>query len=597
MCRICGIYNPEEKNLNERIRLMRDSMLHGGPDDAGLFVDQHFPLALGHRRLSLIDLSSNGHQPMHDEENGLSIVFNGEIYNYQELKNTLIQYGYKFQTNTDTEVILKAYSRWGKSCFELLNGMFAIVIWDQKKSCIILARDHAGMKPLYYAKVGQSFSFASEVRAFSYAGIHFEESHKWPVVFLAFGHLPEPITTLKDLFSLEKGTVMTVELPSLTISKFTFFKWKLSGVLKNEDEALLLLRDTLTAAVNRHMISDAPLGIFLSGGIDSSLLTILASQSKKSDLKTLSITFKEKAFSEEKYQRIVVDKLQTNHASFQVNRSAFNEALPDALLAMDQPSIDGINTYFISKYARTRGLKAVISGVGADELFGGYPSFFHYKELQAVTQLPNMLLELLHFYPDQRVRKLSYAGMHNTAGEYLLMRSLFDAQSIADILGISKQEVESILTEISSYYRCEAEKADRISWFETNYYMQNQLLKDADCMGMWHGLEIRMPFLDKELMMLAGTLHQSIKFHPKQIKYLLVKAFTNLLPEEIWNRKKQGFTFPFEGWLKENEYTKPTSPEEDILYKSFQKNHINWSRYWCALMMNRYTGLRKDVAA
>jgi asparagine synthase (glutamine-hydrolysing) len=127
--------------------------------------------------------------------------------------------------------------------------------------------------------------------------------------------------------------------------------------------------------------------------------------------------------------------------------------------------------------------------------------------------------------------------------------------------------------------------------------MQNQLLKDADCMGMWHGLEIRMPFLDKELMMLAGTLHQSIKFHPKQIKYLLVKAFTNLLPEEIWNRKKQGFTFPFEGWLKENEYTKPTSPEEDILYKSFQKNHINWSRYWCALMMNRYTGLRKDVAA
>jgi len=597
MCRICGIYNPEEKYQQQRIIDMRDSMSHGGPDDAGLFVHGKLPLAMGHRRLSLIDLSSNGHQPMHEEDNNLTIVFNGEIYNYQELRKTLIHYGDTFQSNTDTEVILKAYSRWGNDCFELFNGMFAIVIWDQKKSRLVMARDHVGMKPLYYAKVGQTFTFASEVRAFAHSNIPYEESVHWPVTFLAFGHLPEPKTTLKDVFSLEKGTVMTVELPSLMMTRYSFFKWKLSGILKNEEEAVMLLRDTLTSAVDRHLISDAPLGLFLSGGIDSSLLTILASRSIKSELKTLSITFKEKAFSEEKYQRIVVNTLHTNHASFEVNRSAFNQALPDALRAMDQPSIDGINTYFISKYARTHGLKAVISGIGADELFGGYPSFVHYKQLAAFRQLPNLLLEWLHFYPDQRVRKLSYAGMHNSVGEYLLMRGLFDAQSIAELLSISKQEVNRILAEISSYYACEnAENSDRVSWFETNFYMQNQLLKDADCMGMWHVLEIRMPFLDKELMMLAGSINQTVKFHPKKIKHLLVKSFADILPEEIWNRKKQGFTFPFDGWLKENDYAKPTSPEEERLYKSFQKNNINWSRYWCALMMNRYTMCHKVAA-
>ena len=590
MCRICGIYNPIEENIKQRVLLMRDAMQHGGPDDAGIFVHDAMPFAMGHRRLSLIDLSANGHQPMKDEESGLIIVFNGEIYNYLEIKNTLKSYGHQFRTDTDTEVILKAYLHWGSGAFELFNGMFALAIWDERKSQIILARDHAGMKPLYYSFKNGTFSFASEIRAFKYAGLNFQENDQWPVSFLAFGHLPEPITTFNEVFPLQKGTAMVVDLPGLTFRTHSFFTLQYKEELINEDDAKDLLKLTLTNAVKRHMISDAPLGLFLSGGIDSSLLTILAASISKDQLKTLSIVFNEKKFSEEKYQQIVVGKTGTDHGAYNVTKEIFNSSLEDALLAMDQPSIDGMNTYFISKYARTHGLKAVLSGVGADELFGGYPSFGYYHELKAFQQIPKSFLHQLEHFPNQRVRKVSYGAMHHSTGEYLLLRGLFSARSIAELMDCTLEYVEDILHHISSFYECrELENGNRISWLETNYYMQNQLLKDSDYMSMWHGLEIRMPFLDKELMMLSGLIAQHVKFKHSTPKYLLVQPFENDLPEEIWKRKKQGFTFPFEGWLQENDYTKPVSREESLIYESFQNKKLTWARYWCALLMNRFS--------
>jgi asparagine synthase (glutamine-hydrolysing) len=597
MCRICGIYNPDDKNIVQRVALMRDAMHHGGPDDAGVFVHETMPFAMGHRRLSLIDLSAKGHQPMIDEESGLTIVFNGEIYNYIELKNTLISYGYQFRTNTDTEVILKAYSYWGLGAFELFNGMFALAIWDERKSQLVLARDHAGMKPLYYSCKNGTFSFASEIRAFSCSALNFHENEEWPVSFLAFGHLPEPVTTLQNVFPVQKGTAMVVEMPSLSMKTFSFFSLQYKEDLINEEDAIDLLRMTLTNAVKRHMISDAPLGLFLSGGIDSSLLTILAASISKDQLKTLSIVFNEKKFSEEKYQQIVVDKTGTHHGAYNVTKEIFNASLEDALQAMDQPSIDGMNTYFISKYARTHGLKAVLSGVGADELFGGYPSFGYYHELKAFQQIPKSFLNQLQLYPNQRVRKISYGAMHHTTGEYLLLRGLFSARSIADLLGCSLEYVGQILHNISSHYICgNLENGNRISWLETNYYMQNQLLKDSDYMSMWHGLEIRMPFLDKELMMLTALIAENVKFKKAIPKYLLVRPFENELPEEIWKRKKQGFTFPFEGWLQENDYTKPVTREENLLYESFQNKQLTWARYWCALLMNRFSNKLSQAA-
>jgi asparagine synthase (glutamine-hydrolysing) len=587
MCRIAGIFDPSIKNLQEQVVDMRDAMHRGGPDDAGLFVHPSLPLALGHRRLSLIDLSEAGHQPMIDEE--LTIVFNGEIYNYLELRSTLKHYGHSFKTESDTEVILKAYRQWGVEAFEYFNGMFALALLDEKKQQLVLARDHAGIKPLYYYIDEHCLYFASEIRAFAKAEKVFEENYKWRSAFLTFGHLPEPITTLKNVVPLAKGTALVIELPSLKKKVQKFFKWSFSGKLKVEEEALQLMRETLEQAVERHLIADAPIGLFLSGGIDSSLLTLIASHTRKENLHTLSIVFNEKAYSEEKYQQLIIDQTGAKHQSFLVTKDIFNAQLEDAMQAMDQPTLDGINTYFISMYAKAYGLKAVLSGLGADELFGGYPSFSQQKKMKIVEKMPRQLLRKLQGFPDHRLRKLSYAGMQNTAAEYLSYRGIFTPVSVASLLGTTEKEIENDLISLSEYYPVSTlTNGNRVSWLETNFYMQNQLLKDSDFMSMWHGLEIRVPFLDKEVMLMAGAVHESIKFKTKPPKYLLVKAFENELPEAIWKRKKQGFTFPFEGWLKENEFVKPSNHDEERFYSQFKQKKLSWGRYWCALLMSRF---------
>ncbi len=587
MCRIAGIYNPSSVNIKEQIAAMRDSMRHGGPDDEGVYCHAELPLAFGHRRLSLIDLSTAGHQPMSDEH--LTIIFNGEIYNYKELKSTLQHYGYQFRTNSDTEVILKAFLHWGTDAFEYFNGMFALAIWDEKNKQIILARDHAGIKPLYYYLDHECLYFASEIRAFKFAGKQFQEDKHWRSAFLTFGHLPEPVTTLQDVVPLEKGTLLIIDIPTLKTEKKQFFKWEFTGTLKSEEEALQLIRETLEQAVQRHLVSDAPIGLFLSGGIDSSLLTLIANHNQKENLHTLSIVFNEKEFSEDYYQQLIINKTKAKHQSFVVTEQIFNENLEDAIAAMDQPTIDGINTYFISKYAKEYGLKAVLSGLGADELFGGYPSFRQQPTFDMIKKVPNSILRGLGNLPDHRMKKLSYAGTQNTASEYLLYRGIFTPASVALLLDDTQAAIENQLAAISSYYHVNGvQGGNRVSWLETNFYMQNQLLKDSDFMSMWHGVEIRVPFLDKEVMIMAGVINASLKFNKSLPKYLLVKAFENELPVEIWKRKKQGFTFPFDRWLKENQYSKPHSQEEQKLYKRFSNRKLSWGRYWCALLMNRF---------
>lgn len=589
MCRIAGIFNPKEQHLEKRIIAMRDAMQHGGPDDQGLFIHTQLPLAFGHRRLSLIDLSSNGHQPMHFKDAGLTIIFNGEIYNYREIKSTLQHYGFAFQTESDTEVILKAYSYWGVEAFEFFNGMFALAIWDERNQQLILARDHAGIKPLYYHIEDNTLIFASEIRSFQYSGKKFEENDQWKIAFLTFGHLPEPVTTLNKVKPLPKGSALIIDLPSLNTKKYYFFKWKFKNELRIEEEALQLLRETLAQSVERHMISDAPIGLFLSGGIDSSLLTLIASKTQQRNLHTLSIVFNEKEFSEGKYQQLIIKRTNAKHRSFLVTKDIFNAHLHDAIAAMDQPSIDGINTYFISKYAKDYGLKAVLSGLGADELFGGYPSFQQQKKLKFVQKFPDKVLRGLQHLPDHRMKKLSYAGLQHPAAEYLTYRGIYTSNATARLLHLQETEVEHTLEQIGKHYSLNGlEDGNRVSWIETNFYMQNQLLKDSDYMSMWHGVEIRVPFLDKEVMMLVSSIDPSIKFNQTLPKYLLVKAFENELPIEIWKRKKQGFTFPFEQWLKENEFSKPSVSGEEKLYNKFTQKRLSWGRYWCALLMNRF---------
>lgn len=587
MCRIVGIYNPSSLRLGNEIVAMRDAMQRGGPDDEGVYLDADHPLALGHRRLALIDLSPAGHQPMADLQGRLQIIFNGEIYNFHEIKSILEGFGHQFVTHSDTEVILKAYQQWGIDCFTNFNGMFALAIWDKSQQQLILARDHAGIKPLYYYLSADRLYFASEIRAFYEASIPFTENTNWRTYFLSFGNLPEPITTLQKVIPVAKGTAVVISIPSLKKKEFFFHRLDFTRVVKIEQDALHLIKTQLQAAVKRHLISDAPIGLFLSGGLDSSLLTLIAREYLGEQLHTLSIVFEEQEFSEEKYQKIIIQKTGAIHQSFQITRQDFYVSLPDIFQAMDQPTTDGINTYFISRCAHEYGLTAVLSGLGADEFFGGYPSFQHKGKYSLLSKMPVGILNLFKYTTDHRFKRIGYASMKNSIGEYLLYRGLFAPKAIAGILDCTEREVFESLSNLEAYYPATGlANGNRVSYLESNLYMQNQLLKDADFMSMWHGLEIRVPFLDRFLLNTVTQIDPVIKYkHPK---YLLIKAFSDQLPEAIWKRKKQGFTFPFAQWLRSSSFIEPANSQEKGFYEAFQNDQINWSRYWSILLMNRF---------
>ncbi|HEX8277522.1 MAG TPA: asparagine synthase (glutamine-hydrolyzing), partial [Segetibacter sp.] len=585
VCRIAGIFNPASANLTGDITVMRDSMQHGGPDGKGIYVDDKLPLAIGHRRLSLLDLSNAGHQPMSDLEGCLQIVFNGEIYNFQELKEELNLLGHFFKTTCDTEVILKAYKQWGTECFCRFNGMFALAIFDRKAAHLILARDHAGIKPLYYSIDGGRLFFASEVRAFKAVRPGWPENEKWKIHFLTFGYLPEPITTLQNVISLKKGTFLKIGLPDLAVNEHRFSSFVFNSTIKTLPEAVKAIKDKLTSAVERHLISDAPIGLFLSGGIDSSLLTLLATKTLRNNLHTLSIVFEDEKFSEAKYQKLIIDKTGAKHSSFLIKEEEFASSLPDILQAMDQPSIDGINSYFICKYAHLSGLKAVLSGIGADELFGGYDFYGRTNKVRLLSMLPSAVFGMAENFTVFKNKKLAFLRRKNILGEYLLNRGLYTPEQTASILNCSVAHVNN---EISKVYVPDAsfikDKKDQHSWGDQNIYMQSQLLKDVDYMGMWHGLEVRVPFLDKELMDTVHSIAPSLKFDPTIKKHLLIKAFHDVLPAEIYGRKKQGFTFPLEKWIVPVQTTLQRNVPFTKKLKQLKSGQIQWVHYWGYLL-------------
>ncbi len=580
MCRIAGIYNPKTDNLEADILRMRDSMHRGGPDDAGIFLHNEIPLALGHRRLSFLDLSSAGHQPMPSKDNRLQLIFNGEIYNFQKIRAELKKAGHDFHTQSDTEVILAAFLEWGVDCFQHFNGMFALAIWDEKTSTITLARDHAGIKPLYYFLQKDVLIFASEVRAFKALSAHWQGEELWKPLFFLFGHLPEPFTTLKDVQSLSKGEWMSVHLPSMHVKRGCFYEDDFTTKIYRKETALEAARDILPAAVKRHLISDAPIGLFLSGGIDSSILTLLAAPVLKESLQTLSIQFEEAEYSEEVYQQMVIKITGAKHQAFQVNQQQFETALPDIMEAMDQPSIDAINTYFISKYARQCGLKAVLSGLGADEIFGGYPSFQRFKQWKYLSYVPGFISRKLGNSDYPLLAKLSYERFHPMLSLYLMNRGLYTVEKAAEFSNVELTKLEEALNKIKLPANIDYKSPNANAAMELNLYMKNQLLKDADYMSMWHGLEIRVPFLDKELVQAINSVSPQIKFGSSIPKSLLIEAFSTLLPAEIWQRKKQGFTFPFAYWLKTSDALRPNDKAEEKIFEGFSTGKLHWSRYW-----------------
>ena len=587
MCRIAGIIDlfttPTISSINE----MRDAMYRGGPDDSGVYIDEELNLALGHRRLSLIDLSPLGHQPMMDEEKKIIIVFNGEIYNYRVIRDQLIIKGYHFQSNSDTEVIISAYQEWGFDCFVKFNGMFALVILDKNKNQLIFARDHAGIKPLYYSIDKGSLYFASEIRAFKKINPNWKENPDWKKYFLLFGHLPEPVTTLENVQPLQKGHYAVVNIRDLSFSLHPFYQPNYQYCIQDTKEAIDTVREKLIAAVERHLISDAPIGLFLSGGIDSSLLTIIAKPFLQDNLHTLSIVFEDEKFSEKQYQDIIIQQTGAQHRSYIVTENEFSNSLPDILEAMDQPSNDGINSYFISKYAKEYGLKAVLSGIGADELFGGYPSFYRNETLLRSRLIPKFMFGLANLFPDDKRKKITFLQLKNAMGNYLFNRGFFIPAQIAQLLDCTENEIWQLIEKIAfPGFVNKLNPQEQVSYTEINLYMQNQLLKDTDYMSMWHSVEVRVPFLDKELMATMYSIHPSVRYNSSQIKHLLIKAFEKELPTSIWQRPKQGFTFPFEKWMKNINLNSVATGNGEKLKRGLINGNTHWSRYWAYFLTN-----------
>lgn len=569
MCGISGIFSGNSgERFRDAVSRMNESQSLRGPDDSGILVSGS--AVLGHRRLSIIDLSPAGHQPM--RRGNLVITFNGEIYNFRDLKKELEAEGLRFISNSDTEVILALFEKEGVRAFSRFRGMFAFALFDERENALYLVRDRFGIKPLYYAKTGDGLVFASTVRAIEKSGVgEFPEDERAKILFPMFGSVPLPRTTRRGISAVPDGCFLKSKNGEEKLERYYSSLPLFSGRSDDSPEHLSATGEILRDSVSAHLISDAPLGVFLSGGLDSSAVAALVAASREKHVTTLSLTFDEAEFSEEKYQALVAKKIGSEHIDVRIRKEDFLGSLEDAMTAMDQPTVDGINTYAISKAARGAGLTVVLSGLGADELFCGYKNFHRASLARSLSNIPgSRYFSLL----GGKYGKFSFLRPGSVLGFYLLLRGIFTPAEAAKLAKTDESEAFKVLSELEEELfgserktLLQMQPVQLFSYLETKLYMQNQLLKDSDFMAMRHSIEIRVPFVDCVVVSHAARISPKQKIQGKYNKQILVNAVKDKIPSEVYERKKMGFTFPFERWLRE-------TPE----FKSIRSGH--WSKTW-----------------
>ena len=563
MCGINGIVSltAEADNYSVHIDRMNAALAHRGPDDAGVYSDGR--ATLGHRRLSVIDLSDAGHQPMTSADGRFVIVFNGEIYNFRDLRARL---DYPFRSRSDTEVLLAAWQTWGPQCLDRLIGMFAFAVWDREAGKLHLVRDRLGKKPLYYFRDDLHIVFSSEVRGIAASGLYQPGLNPDAVVdYLRYQTVHQPYTLLKDIRLLPAAHRLSVRGGEERFHRY-WFPLGQTGDRKaglDGETAKRCIHDAFQRAVERRLVADVPFGAFLSGGIDSSAVVAMMSR-LIGRVSTFSISFAEDEFSEARYARIVADKYRTYHHDIRLTAENFLDLLPEALDRMDHPSGDGPNTYVVAKVTREAGITMALSGLGGDELFAGYPVFADSLRLERASGL-NIIPRPARVAAGRIVRGLIpgigsakvaavLAQPHVSAmATYPLYRQVFLDDQIAELLGradLPSNRLERMLTELNQEdaFR-NAGLLSRLAVAEMASYMQHVLLRDTDQMSMAHALEVRIPFLDHELVELVLSLPDELRM-ARPPKRLLVESLGDLLPAEIVNRPKVGFTLPYAEWMK-----------------------------------------------
>jgi asparagine synthase (glutamine-hydrolysing) len=558
MCGVAGIIGDwRRENHGEWLDLMKSAMVHRGSDDHGTHVVDN--CTLGHQRLSIIDTGVSGHQPMISNDQKVVIVFNGEIYNFIELKQ-LLKSEYDFKTHSDTEVIIAAYQRWGRDFVKYLNGMFAIAIYDQEKHELLMVRDRLGEKPLYWIEHENTLFFSSEIRSLLSAQVIDPVVDETALMqYVTYQTVWNPRTIVKDVFSFLPG-----EMKIWSGGKFTesFQYWspqELESAQEKDSRELVqkIVRGHLERSVEWRMRSDVPFGAFLSGGVDSSVIVGLMAQYSHHAVSTFSIGFEEKQFDESEYAQLIAKKYNTDHHTIVLRANDFLSGIIPALDAMDHPSGDGVNSYVVAKVTREQGVKMALSGLGGDEVFGGYPIFgrlknsdFWRSKMPSVAVHSRVLKSLLSMKWNavQVNRMMNFLGStsKDDFAMYKADRTLTDLQAMQEF---SEEQFAEIFPLSAWRDKGKGQLYQSISAAEMSSYMSHVLLRDGDQMSMAHTLEVRVPFLDHELIEYVLGLSDELKIGSWD-KNLLIQSCSDLLPREIYDRKKKGFTFPWESWMR-----------------------------------------------
>jgi asparagine synthase (glutamine-hydrolysing) len=589
MCGICGFSWNDEKLIKSMVQKIN----HRGPDASGT---KTFPtFSLGNARLSIIDLSVKGNQPMSSKEGKLWIVYNGEVYNFPEIKKELMERGHRFKSHTDTEVVLKSYQEYGPRCLEKFNGMFAFAIWDEEKKELFMARDRIGIKPLYYYIKDGKLIFGSEIKSILEAGCVIKEVNPQSMYYyLGYEFVPAPDTMFKNIYKLRQGHYAVFKNGSLKIQKYWDLKFK--SEISDEEEAADRVFAALEKSVQKRLISDVPLGVFLSGGLDSSTVVGFVSRLYKKKVQTFTIGYKDKTFSELPYAKIVSDFFKTDHNILMIDPVS-PEDIEKSLYHLDEPMTDlsTIPFYLISCKAREK-VKVCLSGEGGDEMFLGYdrskaakinryykifPSFFRKKVISPlVLKLPdqpqkkgavNMLKRFIEgtLYPEEVGAMRWQYFLNPEIEKHIFKKNSRDKISFTPFTPINYL-----------YQNCDSQLAiDKDIYIDIKLTMADSVLMKIDKMSMATSLEVRVPFLDHEVVELCASIPANLKLKKLTTKYILRKALKkyNFLPDSIIYRGKQGYSLPVKNWLREElkDYMVDLFKSSPIIKENFDRSYIS----------------------
>ena len=655
MCGLAGLMRLDGRVTVEDVGAvlrMLDAQDHRGPDDWGLLLPDAaarsrelgpllgrldpahvmtYPVerssattVLGVRRLAILDRSPRGRMPMGSANRRGWLAYNGETYNYRELRAELGP-AESFSSGSDTEVLLRAFDTWGEAALARLRGMFGLAYFQAGPTpTLLLARDRFGIKPLYWHEDRRRVLFASEVTAIVRGGLVPDEASGEALArFLEWGSVPSPLTTVKDVRALPPGHILKISSRGARVERY----WDLDGAVeaarraapRAAADAVVATRERLEESVRLHLVSDVPLGVFLSGGIDSSALAALAAEGRPQPLTTLSVAFEERALSEAAYARRMAARVGADHHEVLLRAPEVFAGLGAFFGAMDQPTVDGLNTWCIARAARDAGLTVVLSGLGGDEVFWGYDHLRRTAALglaravmaalpaavrRGVTRLGPMAGALL---ARPGLDRLTALEAPTPPGVYHLVRGLFPRATVRDLLGASEGDLEAAAPALTGDARPGAgDLREALTRLEFSHYLGDQLLRDTDVMGMAHSIEARVPYLDHRLVETVLALPASLKLDRARPKPLLLDALGDRLPREIWDRPKMGFTFPMAAWMRERapelerlclEDKRLQRSAVEAVWSAFAAGRSHWSRPWALLVLARFGPDRRERLA